>query len=263
MRIMVFGAAACVAAGVAPSASAFDASIHIGVNKGQRIVVSAGDQFRVEALITYPGWPQYNAVQFAGVEGSIIVSRDAGTPNGSVTGFFQQGGLVNFGTYRGGSRVNIRIHQTPAFFSGGIPPYIPNNGGVLAGYSLSFQQAGKYEIAWIENPTVPAVRLFPSPSSPFYVLASTTYLTAEILVVACRPDLTTVLTPGLEGYGVPDGVADSHDFFYYLQQYQFGNAAVADMTTTATPGAAGYRVPDGLVTGDDYFYFLSEYAGGC
>jgi hypothetical protein len=76
-------------------------------------------------------------------------------------------------------------------------------------------------------------------------------------------DLTAGSEPAVRGYGQPNGVLDPHDFFYFIQQYGLGNAAVVDLTAGAIPGAAGYGVPDGALTNDDFFYYLTLYAAGC
>ncbi len=80
---------------------------------------------------------------------------------------------------------------------------------------------------------------------------------------SCRPDLTTGAIPGLGGYGVPNGVLNYDDFFYYLAQFASGNLAVADLTAGAIPGAPGYGVPNGVINNDDFFYYLSLFAAGC
>ncbi len=79
----------------------------------------------------------------------------------------------------------------------------------------------------------------------------------------CRPDLTTFAVPGSAGYGVPNGVLNNDDFFYYLSQFAAANLAVADLTTFAVPGSAGYGVPNGVLNNDDFFYYLSIFAAGC
>jgi hypothetical protein len=38
---------------------------------------------------------------------------------------------------------------------------------------------------------------------------------------------------------------------------------VADLTTGAVPGQPGYGVPDGVLNNDDFFYYLSLFAAGC
>jgi len=86
--------------------------------------------------------------------------------------------------------------------------------------------------------------------------------TASILSV-CRPDLTTNAIPGSPGYGVPNGVLNNDDFFYYLSQFAAGNLAVADLTTSAIPGSPGYGVPNGILNNDDFFFYLSIFAAGC
>ncbi len=82
-------------------------------------------------------------------------------------------------------------------------------------------------------------------------------------VVNCIPDLTTTAIPGSPGYGVPNGIVNNDDFFYFLSQFAAGNLAVADLTTTAIPGSPGYGVPNGVLNNDDFFYFLSQFAAGC
>jgi hypothetical protein len=80
---------------------------------------------------------------------------------------------------------------------------------------------------------------------------------------ACAPDLTTGAIAGQPGYGVPNGVLNNEDFFYYLAQYAGGNLAVADLTTGAIPGQPGYGVPNGTINNEDFFYYLALYAAGC
>ncbi|MCB9840510.1 MAG: hypothetical protein H6809_02520 [Phycisphaeraceae bacterium] len=79
----------------------------------------------------------------------------------------------------------------------------------------------------------------------------------------CEPDLTTGAIPGQPGYGVPNGVLNNDDFFYYLAQFAAGNLAVADLTTGAIPGQPGYGVPNGVLNNDDFFYYLAIFAAGC
>jgi endonuclease/exonuclease/phosphatase family metal-dependent hydrolase len=81
--------------------------------------------------------------------------------------------------------------------------------------------------------------------------------------VGCEPDLTTAAIPGSPGYGVPNGVLDNEDFFYYLAQFAAGNLAEADLTTAAIPGQPGYGVPNGILDNEDFFYYLAIFAAGC
>ncbi|MCB9840915.1 MAG: hypothetical protein H6809_04595 [Phycisphaeraceae bacterium] len=80
---------------------------------------------------------------------------------------------------------------------------------------------------------------------------------------ACEPDLTTGAHPRAPGYGVPNGILNNDDFFYYLAQFAAGNVAVADLTTGAIPGTPGYGVPNGIINNDDFFYYLAIFAAGC
>jgi hypothetical protein len=79
----------------------------------------------------------------------------------------------------------------------------------------------------------------------------------------CRPDLTTGAIAGQPGYGVPNGVLNNDDFFYYLAQFAGGNPAVADVTTGAIAGQPGYGIPNGIINNDDFFYYLAIFAAGC
>ena len=79
----------------------------------------------------------------------------------------------------------------------------------------------------------------------------------------CVPDLTTTAIVGAPGYGVPNGVVNNDDFFYYLSAFAAGNIAIADLTTTAIVGAPGYGVPNGVLNNDDFFFYLSAFAAGC
>lgn len=83
------------------------------------------------------------------------------------------------------------------------------------------------------------------------------------VLTACKPDLTTGAIVGLPGYGVPNGVVNNDDFFYYLSQFALGNLAVCDLTHGAIPGGAGYGVPNAFLNNDDFFYYLTIFAAGC
>ena len=92
---------------------------------------------------------------------------------------------------------------------------------------------------------------------------SVTKLFSEPGAPVCKPDITTGAVAGQPGYGVPNGVLNNDDFFYFLAQFAAGNVAVADMTTTAIPGSPGYGVPNGVINNDDFFYYLAVFAAGC
>ena len=81
--------------------------------------------------------------------------------------------------------------------------------------------------------------------------------------VACHADLTGSAVVGQPTYGVPNGVLNNEDFFYFLAQFAAGNQQIVDLTTGAVPGQAFYGVSNGVVSNDDFFYFLSLFAAGC
>ena len=86
--------------------------------------------------------------------------------------------------------------------------------------------------------------------------------TASVLS-GCLADLTRGAIAGQAGYGVPNGVLNNDDFFYFLSQFAAGNLGVADLTTGAIPGQPGYGVPNGAITNDDFFYYLTIFSAGC
>jgi hypothetical protein len=104
---------------------------------------------------------------------------------------------------------------------------------------------------------------------------STSALTGQIrldfrtdLPEPCTPDLTGSAIPGAPGYGVPNGVLNNDDFFYFLALFAQASGCTGcpsppDLTTTAIPGSPGYGVPNGLVNNEDFFYYLQVFVQGC
>jgi len=66
----------------------------------------------------------------------------------------------------------------------------------------------------------------------------------------CPADLTG---PGNDG--IPDGILDANDFFFYLQLFASGNSR-ADLT-----GPDG--TPDGIIDANDFFRYLQLFSDGC
>ncbi|MBX3363773.1 MAG: hypothetical protein KF866_03315 [Phycisphaeraceae bacterium] len=79
----------------------------------------------------------------------------------------------------------------------------------------------------------------------------------------CQADLSGSSDPNDPAYGVPDGVVDAADFFYYLDQFVAGNIAVADLTGSSDPNDPAYGIPDGVIDAADFFYFLDIFVAGC
>ncbi|MCW5754510.1 MAG: hypothetical protein KIT24_07380 [Phycisphaeraceae bacterium] len=79
----------------------------------------------------------------------------------------------------------------------------------------------------------------------------------------CPADLSGSADQNDPAYGVPDGVVDSSDFFYYLDQFVGGNLAVADLTGSSDPNDPDYGVPDGVIDAADFFFFLDIFSLGC
>jgi hypothetical protein len=79
----------------------------------------------------------------------------------------------------------------------------------------------------------------------------------------CPADLSGSSDPNDPAYGQPDGIVDSADFFYYLDQFVAGNLAVADLSGSSDPNDSSYGQPDGIVDSADFFYYLDIFVGGC
>ena len=75
----------------------------------------------------------------------------------------------------------------------------------------------------VNPPTGPAATFVSynfNASSTFY---NRFQIEGTIAAPTCRPDLTTNAIPGSPGYGVPNGILNNDDFFYYLAQFAAAN----------------------------------------
>ncbi len=72
----------------------------------------------------------------------------------------------------------------------------------------------------------------------------------------CPADFTTAGNPSDPLYGVPDGIVDSNDFFFYLDAFSADNE-LADIT------GDGYCRPNGVIDSDDFFLYLDLFVFGC
>lgn len=72
----------------------------------------------------------------------------------------------------------------------------------------------------------------------------------------CPVDYTTTGNPNDPLYGVPNGIVDSNDFFFYLDAFA-DDRELADLTGN------GYCMPDGIIDSDDFFLFLDLFVFGC
>lgn len=79
----------------------------------------------------------------------------------------------------------------------------------------------------------------------------------------CAADLTSTTDPQDPTYGVPDGVVDAADFFYFLDQFVAENFVIVDRTGDSDPSASCYGVPDDAVDLSDVFFYLDLFAAGC
>ncbi len=120
---------------------------------------------------------------------------------------------------------------------------------------------------WVQAPFVTPPDAQQRFFSPFFAPTGNnvdmSFVLFDLPSSTCAPDLTTGAIAGQPGYGVPNGILNNDDFFYYLAQFAAGNLAVADLTTGAIAGQPGYGVPNGVLNNDDFFYYLAIFAAGC
>lgn len=188
-----------VVAGTAGIASAqlIQASITTTANGGATAVIAPGGTVHIMSRVSwFPGGG--NTTQFAGAQGGIIVTGNAGSGANFISEF-ATGPLVNLGAFIGGSRTGMVFGVTPAFFTGGfmIPPSGNHTGITLGEYDLTLPNPGVYTVNWVASAAVPNVRIFPSVSSPAFVEASSTYILAEITVIPSPASLALVGLGGL------------------------------------------------------------------
>ena len=152
------------------------------------------------------------------------------------------------------------------------PPLGGNTEFVLVGNQIGWfgtvRQTYTLETAAYNGPIRPGrfgwIIAGEDPFQPFDGTFVNSRIEFDVLVTPrCEPDLTGSAIPTEPGYGVPDGVLNNDDFFYFLAQFAAGNLAVADVTTGAVPGQPGYGVPNGVINNDDFFYYLAIFAAGC
>jgi hypothetical protein len=126
-----------------------------------------------------------------------------------------------------------------------------DNGALPAGVALDLSGNPRF----VDDPDSPNLG---SGTSPIVDMGAYEFQVTPI----CIPDLTTTANPFQPGFGVPNGILNNEDFFYYLILFSAGNPQ-ADMTTSAVPGTPGYGAPNGVINNDDFFYYLTLFAGGC
>jgi len=95
---------------------------------------------------------------------------------------------------------------------------------------------------------------------------SRNYAALELVTLVddgCAPDLSGSVDPNDPGFGVPDGLVDATDFFFFLDRFAAGDLAVADLTGSADPNSPAFGVPDGTLDASDFFFYLTIFAAGC
>ncbi len=88
-------------------------------------------------------------------------------------------------------------------------------------------------------------------------------ITWELTANPCAPDLTGSSDPNDPSYGVPDGVVDASDFFFFLDAFAANDLGTADLTGSSDPNDPNYGVPDGILDASDFFYYLDIFVAGC
>ncbi|MEZ6233177.1 MAG: GC-type dockerin domain-anchored protein [Phycisphaerales bacterium] len=212
---------------------------------------------------------QINIVLNAGLLGrltitlnNVVVSYDTpGTPSAAATlgagGAFSLTGLPTVATGTG-QAVGTGI----LFSSIGTIPIDLSEAGVIAGDAAGTATVASDTLSLAFDLSGSQVQTLSGVDVTVTINAAVRS-SGTIPMPVCPPDLTTGAVMGQPGFGVPNGVLNNDDFFYYLGQFAAGNVAVADLTTGAVAGQPGYGVPNGVITNDDFFYYLAIFAAGC
>jgi hypothetical protein len=216
--------------------------------------------------------------------GPISVFGGAASMSGSlfVFGPGQSYGLVNNGTAQPANGLNgFGLNSATNTATITFDPPVSQFGGYFSHstsgvnrFEITFRVAGGAIFGGVQFQTI----LDPTGTLHWFGWSSTTplasieiggrftvtdFLQANPATPACKPDLTTGAIVGQLGYGVPNGVLNNDDFFYYLAHFAAGNGEVADLTTGAIHGQPGYGIPNGVLNNDDFFYYLAIFAAGC
>ena len=269
-------------------------TIALGQHEGDIILRQSTAPVRIETGIIPTGasQPTFPVRVFAGVFGEQPnFTNDPGFDTGP--GVFPAGSQIGFDiadalrVWNGVNFDSIPAEQIEIRFGVIGPATTPLMPGTIPGLAASVNASGEYHRHFGFTLTQPAsdgvyllnLRMWSSlgtiaPSDPFWIAfrqgnniaefeAAFTWATANLPAPICEPDLTAGAVPGQPGYGLPNGVLNNDDFFYFLAQFAAGNLAVADMTAGAVPGQPGYGTPNGIINNDDFFYYLALFASGC
>jgi hypothetical protein len=90
----------------------------------------------------------------------------------------------------------------------------------------------------------------------------TRYDVRDTYPLVCMSDLSGSSDPNDSAYGVPDGLTDSSDFFYFLDQFVSNNLEV-DFSGSADPNDPEYGAPDQALDSADFFFYLDRFVAGC
>lgn len=125
----------------------------------------------------------------------------------------------------------------------------PNNARGIEDYLVLFSKSGQPGPLWNDYPDDDLI--FGRPLG---------YL---IEYPRCPADLTGSSDAADPSHSIPDGDADSDDFFYFLDAFAEGMLAICDLTGSSDPNEPSFGQPDGDCDGDDFFYYLGLFQRGC
>jgi hypothetical protein len=236
------------------------AEIEVSVTPG---AAALNDPMEIKAVVRWNG-----SMTLAQVRGSIVVTEVSGHAE-NFGSDFTPGVPVNLGSFSGLSRVGIDAQGIPPFFTGGVvtPPWGNHTGVTVARYDILVLEPGLYYARWVPDGPNEGIRLYGGDGltliDPAVANISGRFFVGCCPGPGCEPDLTTSAIPSHLRYGVPNGVLNNEDFFFFLARYAAGDRGICDVTAAAAPGTPGYGFPNGVLNNDDFFYYLSLYAEGC
>jgi hypothetical protein len=190
---------ACLAAAAALAPAAYAQSVatmRLTADGQASVTVAPNTPVHLDGIVSWTLGPQTGGTgsqnTFAGIKGGILITDDAGSP-ANLTSHFTIGGLVNLGSFVGGSRPGIDIAVTPSMWGFIIPPSGNSAGLLIAGYDLTLADPGTYHVNWAPDPTWPLVRVYPSVTSFNFAEIPTTFHGATIVVIPAPATVAPVL----------------------------------------------------------------------
>ncbi|MCC6284640.1 MAG: hypothetical protein IT439_04955 [Phycisphaerales bacterium] len=198
--------------------------------------------------------PSYRFITYSTPEGLRIIETPPDWGDGRTLGYSTTTGgdlIVGEGATDGEDRVAVVWSEALGLVR--LDELLTTLGLDVAGWKLTYASDISSDGSAITG----------SGQAPGSTLTTGWIVTGLPVLGRCTPDLTGSADPLSPFYGIPDGIVDAADFFYFLDQFALGSETDADLSGSADPNADSYGVPDGFIDASDFFFFLDAFSRGC